>query len=114
MLFWIGLLIAVVFAGVIGRSLYQNLRTLTMEELSRIIWAEGSPLFIFWALSITLGSIIAGVGAFIYVKTKAIFPWLTVIGVFGAVIAMTMVWSRAYNSTLFGIGGLISLLPFSP
>ena len=111
-LFWIGLLIAVIFAGIIGQSLYHNLRTLTMEELSATIWAEGGPMFILWALSVTLGSILAGVGAFIYVKTKPVFPWLTSIGVFGAVIAMVMVWSRVYNSTFFGIGGIIILVSF--
>ena len=111
-LFWIGLLITVSFAGIIGRSLYHNLRTLTMEELSATIWADGGPLFILWALSVTLGSIAAGVGAFLYVKTKPIFPWLTSIGVFGAVVAMVMVWSRVYDSTLFGIGGIIILISF--
>ncbi|HSG41933.1 MAG TPA: hypothetical protein VLA72_02150 [Anaerolineales bacterium] len=111
-LFVIGLLIAIAFAGVIGRSLYHNLRTLTSEELSATIWAEGAPMFILWALSVTLGSIVAGVGAFVYVKTKAVFPWLTSIGVFGAVIAMVMVWSRVYDSTLFGIGGIIILVSF--
>ncbi len=111
-LFWIGLLIAVVFAGIIGRSLYHNLRTLAMEELSATIWAAGGPLFILWALSVTIGSIVAGVGAFICVKTKPVFPWLTGIGVFGAVIAMVMVWSRVYSSTLFGIGGIIILASF--
>jgi hypothetical protein len=111
-LFWIGLLIAVIFAGVIGRSLYHNLRTLTMEELSATIWTDGGPLFILWALSITLGSILAGVGAFVYVKTRPVFPWLSGIGIFGAVIAMVMVWSRVYNPTLFGIGGVIILVSF--
>lgn len=111
-LFMIGLVIAVAFAGVIGRSLYHNLRTLTSEELSATIWADGGPLFILWALSVSLGSIVAGVGAFIYVKTKPIFPWLTSIGVFGAVVAMVMVWSRVYSSTLFGIGGIIILVSF--
>jgi hypothetical protein len=111
-LFWIGLLIAVAFAGVIGRSLYYNLRTLTMEELSATIWAEGGPMFIIWALSVSLGSIVAGVGAFIYVKTKPLFPWLTSIGVFGTVVAMVMVWSRVYNSTLFRIGGIIIIVSF--
>lgn len=111
-LFWIGLLIAVVFAGIIGRSLYHNLRTLTMDELSATIWADGGPMLILWALSVTLGSIVAGIGAFIYVKTKPVFPWLTGIGVFGAVIAMVMVWSRVYDSTLFGIGGIIILVSF--
>jgi hypothetical protein len=111
-LFWIGLLIAVAFAGVIGRSLYHNLRTLTMEELSATIWTDGGPLFILWALSVTLGSIVAGVGAFIYVKTRPVFPWLTSIGVFSAVVVMVMVWSRVYDSTLFGIGGIIILVSF--
>ena len=111
-LFWIGLVIAVAFTGVIGRSLYHNLRTLTMEELSATIWADGGPMFILWALSVTLGSIVAGVGAFVYVKTKPVFPWLTSIGVLGAVIAMVMVWSRVYDSTLFGIGGIIILISF--
>ena len=111
-LFWIGLLIAVAFAGIIGRSLYHNLRTLTSAELAATIWAVDGPLFSIWALSITIGSIIAGVGAFIYVKTKPIFPWFTGIGVFGAVVAMVMVWGRIYNSTLFGIGGIIILLSF--
>lgn len=111
-LFWIGLLIAIAFAGIIGRSLYHNLRTFTTEELSATIWAEGGPMFILWALSVSLGSIVAGIGAFIYVKTKPIFPWLTSIGVFGAVVAMVMVWSRVYDSTLFGIGGIIILVSF--
>jgi hypothetical protein len=111
-LFWIGLLIAVAFAGVIGRSLYHNLRTLTTEELAATIWADGGPMFIFWALSVTLGSIMAVVGAFIYVKTKPVFPWLTSIGVFSAVVAMVMVWSRVYNPTMFGIGGIIILVSF--
>lgn len=111
-LFWFGLLIAVTFAGIIGRSLYYNLRTLTMEELATTIWAEGGPMYVLWALSVTLGSILAGIGAFVYVKTKPVFSWLTGIGVLGAVIAMVMVWGRVYNSTLFGIGGVIILVSF--
>ncbi len=111
-LFWIGLLIAVTFAGIIGRSLIYNLRTLTMAELAATIWAEGGPLYILWALSVTLGSILAGIGAFVYVKTKPVFSWLTGIGVLGVVIVMVMVWTRVYNPTLFGIGGIIILLSF--
>ncbi|NIS71247.1 MAG: hypothetical protein GTO12_20595, partial [Proteobacteria bacterium] len=111
-LFWIGLLFAVAFAGIIGRSLYHNLRTLTMEELDATIWAMGGPLFRLWAFSVPLGSILAGIGAFVYVKTKPAFSWLTGIGVLGAVIVMVMVWSRVYNSTLFGIGGVLILIFF--
>jgi hypothetical protein len=111
-LFWIGLILAVTFAGVIGRPLYQNLRTLTMEQLDATIWSDDGPIFMLWALSVTLGSLLAGIGAFVYIKTKAAFSWLTGIGVLGAVFAMVMVWSRVYNSTLFGLGGIIILLSF--
>jgi hypothetical protein len=111
-LFWIGLLLAVAFAGIIGRSLYHNLRTLTYEELDATIWAMGEPLFMLWAFSVPLGSVLAGIGAFVYAKTKPAFSWLTGIGVLGAVIVMNMIWSRVYDSTLFGIGGLLILIFF--
>jgi hypothetical protein len=111
-LFWIGLLIAVAFAGVGTQSLMYNLRTLTAEELDATVWAMGDPLFILWALSVALGSIVTGIGAFLYVKTKPAFSWLTGIGVLVAVILMVMVWSRVYNSILFGIGGAIILVSF--
>ena len=111
-LFWIGVIFAVAFASVGTWSLMPNLRTLTMEEVNATIWAEGGPLFMLWALSVALGSILAGIGAFVYVKTKAAFSWLTAIGVLGAVFVMVMVWSRVYNSTLFGIGGFIILASF--
>jgi hypothetical protein len=111
-LFWIGLLIAIAFAGIGTRSLMHNLRTLAIEENNATIWADGGFLWIFWGFSVTLGSILAGIGAFVYVKTKPVFSWLTGIGVFGAVFAMVMVWNRVYNSTLFGIGGTIILVSF--
>jgi hypothetical protein len=111
-LFWIGLLFAVAFAGIIGRSLYHNLRTLTMEELDATIWAMDGPLFRLWAFAVPLGSVLAGIGAFVYAKTKPAFSWLTGIGILGAVIVMVTVWSRVYNSTLFGIGGVLILIFF--
>lgn len=111
-LFWTGLLITVALAGIMGQILYENLRTLTMEELNATIWAEGGPLYILWALSVTLGSVLAGIGAFAYVKTRPVFLWLTGIGVLGVVIPMVTVWTRVYNSTLFGIGGITILVSF--
>jgi hypothetical protein len=83
-----------------------------MEELASTIWAEGGPLYILWALSVTLGSILAGIGAFVYVKTKPVFSWIAGIGVLGAVFLMVMVWTRVYNPVLFGIGGVINLVVF--
>jgi hypothetical protein len=111
-LFWIGLLVAVAFAAIGTRSLMHNLRTLTTEENNATIWAEGGPLMILWGFSVALGSVLAGIGAFLYVETRPAFSWLTAIGVLGAVIVMVMVWSRVYNSTLFGIGGIIILASF--
>lgn len=111
-LFWIGLVFAVAFAAIGTGLMMPNLRTLTHEELSATVWAEGGPLFILWAMSIPMGSILAGIGAFTYVKTRAAFPWLAGFGIFGAVIVMVMVWSRVYIPTLFGIGGIIILLTF--
>ena len=111
-LFWIGVLIVVALAGFGTFSLMNNLRTLTAEELSATIWAFGDPMIILWGLSVTLGSVLAGIGAFVYVKTKSAFSWLTAIGVLGAVYLMVMVWSKVYNSTLFGIGGFIILVSF--
>jgi hypothetical protein len=111
-LFWIGLVLAVAFASIGTWSLMHNLRTLTAEELDATIWATGDPLFILWALAVALGSVLAGIGAFLHVKTKAAFAWLTPIGVLAAVILMVMIWSRVYNTTLFGIGGIIILASF--
>jgi hypothetical protein len=111
-LFWVGLLVAVALAAVIGRSLVYNLRTLTMTELSATVWAEGGPLYILWAFSVPLGSILASIGAFVYVKTRPAFSWFTGIGVLGVVGVMVIVWTRVYYPVLFGIGGTITLLSF--
>jgi hypothetical protein len=111
-LFWIGFLIAVAFASIGSRSLLHNLRTLTIEENNATIWADGGLLWISWGFSVTLGSILAAIGAFMYVKTKPGFSWLTGLGVLGVVFAMLMVWSRVYNATLFGMGGTIILISF--
>ena len=70
LLFWVGVILALTFSGIIGRGLYHNLRTLTAEELAASIWAMDKPLFMLWAFSVTLGSILAGVGAF-FIPTGA-------------------------------------------
>lgn len=111
-LFWIGLVASAALAGIGTWSLMGNLRTLTLEELASTMWAEGGPLYILWALSITLGSILAGIGAFLYVKTKPAFSWIAGIGVLAAVFLMVMIWTRVYIPMLFGIGGFINLAAF--
>jgi hypothetical protein len=111
-LFWAGLLVAAAFAGVAGWELTRSLRTLTAEELGATIWDFDGPLFMLWAFSVPLGSVLAGTGAFVYARTKPVFAWLTGIGVLGMVIAMTMIWSREYYAPLFGIGGVLILAFF--
>jgi hypothetical protein len=111
-LFWIGLLLAVAFAAIGTRGLLGNLRTLTIEENNTTIWADGGLLWILWGFSVTLGAVLAGIGAFVYVKTKPAFSWLTPIGVIGVVFAMLMVWSKVYNAKLFGIVGSFILISF--
>ena len=108
-LFWAGLLVAAAFAGVAGWELTRNLRTLTSAELGATIWRLGGSLFMLWAFSVPLGSVLAGTGAFLYARTKPAFAWFTGIAVLGIVIAMKVVWSREYYPLLFGIGGVLIL-----
>ena len=111
-LFWAGLLLAAAFAGIIGWELTRNLRTLSPEEFGATIWDLDGPLFMLWAFSVPLGSVLAGTGAFVYARTKPVFAWLTGIGVLALVIAMTVIWSREYYPPLFGIGGVLILVCF--
>ena len=111
-LFWAGMLVAAAFAGVAGWELTRNLRILTSEELGATIWDIGGPLFMLWAFSVPLGSVLAGTGAFLYARTKPAFAWLTGIGVLGVVIVMTMIFSRDYYAPLFGISGVVILVFF--
>ena len=111
-LFWGGLLVAAAFAGIAGWELTRNLRTLTSEELGATVWEFGGPLFMLWAFSVPLGSVLAGTGAFLYARTKPAFAWLTGIGVLVIVIVMKMVFSREYYAPLFGIGGVLILVFF--
>jgi hypothetical protein len=111
-LFWAGLLVAAALAGIAGWELTRNLRTLTSDELGATVWHLGGPLFMLWAFSVPLGSVLAGTGAFLYARTKPAFAWFTGIAILGIVIAMTVVWSREYYPPLFGIGGVLILIIF--
>jgi hypothetical protein len=111
-LFWAGLLVAAALAGIAGWELTRNLRTLSSEELAATIWNLDGPLFMLWAFSVPLGSVLAGTGAFLYAKTKPAFAWLTGIGVLGGVMVMTVIWSREYYPALFGLGGVLILIFF--
>jgi hypothetical protein len=111
-LFWISLAIAAVFTSIGTWSLMGTLRNLPMEEVSATIWDLDGPLFYLWAFAVPLGSVLAGIAAFTYSKSKPIFAWLAGIGVLGAVLVMNLLWSRVYEPILFGIGGTVILVSF--
>jgi hypothetical protein len=111
-LFWVGVLVVAALAGFAGWELTRNLRTLTAEEFRATIWDFDGPLFMLWAFSVPLGSVLAGTGAFLYARTKPAFVWLTGIAILGSVFAMTVIWSRLYFPALFGIGGVLILAFF--
>jgi len=111
-LFWIGVVIAAAFTTVGTWSLMGALRDLSMEEVSATIWNLDGPLFYLWAFAVPLGSVMAGIAALTYAKSRAIFAWLAGIGVLGAVLVMNLAWSRVYEPVLFGIGGTLILLSF--
>jgi hypothetical protein len=110
--FWVGVAIAALFASVGTWSLMGVLRNLSMEEVATTIWNLNGPLFYLWAFAVPLGSVLAGIAAFSYAKSKPVFGWLAGIGVLGAVLVMNLVWSRVYLPFLFGLGGTIILVSF--
>ena len=110
--FWIGALIAALFTSIGTWSFMGNLRNLSMEEVATTIWSLDGPLFYLWAFAVPLGSVLAGIAAFSYARSKPVFAWLAGIGVLGAVLVMNLVWSRVYQPILFGIGGTIILFSF--
>jgi hypothetical protein len=111
-LFWIGLIIAITFTLIGTWSLMGTLRNLSMQEVAATIWNLDGPLFYLWAFALPLGSVLAGIAAFLYAKSKPVFAWLAGIGVLGAVLVMNLLWSRVYESILFGMGGTIILICF--
>ena len=111
-LFWIGLIIAITFTLISTSSLMGTLRNLSMQEVAATIWNLDGPLFYLWAFALPLGSVLAGIAAFLYAKSKPVFAWLAGIGVLGAVLVMNLLWSRVYEPILFGIGGTIILICF--
>jgi hypothetical protein len=111
-LFWIGLAIAAAFTSVGTWSLMETLRNLSMQEVSATIWDLDGPLFYLWAFAVPLGSVLAGIAAFLYARSKPVFAWFAGIGVLGAVLVMNLLWSRVYEPILFGIGGTIILISF--
>ena len=91
-------------------------RYLPIEEVRQTIRGHTSPLFGLWVSSVGIGSILAGVGMLLYVRSKEWRIWLFGIGVFVVLlIDMLSRWrilpEPGHIPALFGIGGgLITVL----
>lgn len=111
--FWIGLLFAVAFASVGTWSLMKVLNTHSFGEVAGTAWNMEGALFRTWAFAVPLGSLLAVIGALVYVKANRVFIWT--LGVVFPVIVVTtiMVYStRYYPGGFYGVGGGLILLFF--
>jgi hypothetical protein len=70
------------------------------------------PLFLLWAFSVPIGTLLGIIGAFVYTGIKKIYIGLTALGFLGIVLPMTMVFTRYYMPSLFGLGGSLILTFF--
>ncbi len=111
-LFWIGVIWAVLW-GVIG-SFYMNsvLHTLTFEELNQTMWALTGPLQMLYGFSIPLGPLVAIVGLLIYSGAKGSTVWKFGIGILLALIIVMPIQLMGHFPPLFGIGGTLIMLLF--
>jgi len=111
--FWSGLLFAFGFASVGTWSLMKVLNTHSFTEVAGTVWNMEGALFRIWAFAVPLGSLLAVIGALLYVKANRVFIWT--LGVVFPVIVVTtiMVYStRYYPGGFYGVGGGLILLFF--
>jgi hypothetical protein len=111
-LFWIGVIWAIL-GGVVGGIFASSvMNSLTMAELNQTIWAMDGPLLALYGLSPILGTLVAGIGVLLYSGAKGSTVWAFGIGVVVAVVLAVMVTEMGYFPPLFGIGGALILLFF--
>jgi len=113
-IFWIAVIWAIGWGVIGGISADLTMNSLTWDELSQSIWAIGGPLNMVWGLlGVTLGAIVAGIGALLYSGAKASTVWKFGIGIFLLfIITMMVLPALGYFPPLFGIGGTLILLFF--
>ncbi len=116
-IFWLAAvyMIGMGFVGSWGaRSTY---RDLSLDQVNETIWALGGPVFGLWASAIPLGSIVAGVGLLLYVRSKGARIWLFGIGIFTVfLLDILSMWrvlpAPPHFPPLFGLGGGLMLASF--
>ena len=111
--YWIGLLFAFAFASVGTWSLMKVLNTHLFAEVASTAWNLEGALFRIWAFAVPLGSLLAVIGALVYVKANRAFIWILGV-VFPVIVVSTiMVFStRYYPGGFYGVGGSLILLLF--
>ena len=111
-LFWMGLLIAFAFAGGATWSLLGTFRVHTAAEVARSVWHWDKALFKIWAFAVPMGTLMAVIGALLYVKAGRSLAWILGIGFWLIVFPMVAIFTRKYYPLLFGLGGILILLTF--
>lgn len=112
LLFTAGILYAVIMGLGASLSISSALNNSTLEEINNTIWKIPGVLFIFWALSVPLGAVLAGCGALLYSGAKTLNVWLVGIGVVLVIFLVMFFIGQMYYPPLFGIGGTVILLSF--
>ena len=111
--YWTGLLFALAFASVGTWSLMKVLNTHSFAEIAGTAWNMEGALFRTWAFAVPLGSLLAVIGALLYVKANKVFIWTLGVGFPVIVVTTIMVYStRYYPNGFYGVGGSLILLFF--
>jgi hypothetical protein len=111
--FWTGAVFASAFAIIGTWSLMKVLNTHAFSEVAGTAWNLEGALFRVWAFAVPLGSLLAVIGALLYVKANKASIW-TIGVVFPVIVVLTiMVYStRYYPNGFYGAGGILILLSF--
>jgi hypothetical protein len=88
------------------------LRNLSPVQYGETVWRFDGVLFLLWALSVPLGSILACVGVLLYVGTRGVSIWLFGMGVFLVLILVETLLPSRHFPPLFGVGGGLILAFF--
>ena len=114
-LFWIGVIWAILWGVAIGVISFGPLaHSLTSEELNQTIWATTGPLFLLWGIGVPLGGIVAGIGLLLRSGAKGATVWKFGIGTFAGFVIVMAIMSMQFGHfpPLFGIFGTLILLLF--
>ncbi|MFC1930327.1 hypothetical protein ACFLWE_00290 [Chloroflexota bacterium] len=87
-------------------------RNLSPVQISESIWSNDGLFFILWALSVPVGSVLAGVGLLIFARSKSSRIWLFGVGVILLLVLIGLVPIPGYYPPIFGIGGGLILTLF--